>query len=317
MAAQTWAGALAFTSSATASLRDRFHEYKKHAQVRSAEARAARTARLLDLEQRQAEAQHRAAELEAARVAASIRLEELLKQRSPGLPVERPSEHLSSNESGQYEHGLWQSSTYAHTVPKQTVPKPSVPKYTVPKEDVIRKDSQAADSARWTPPPMPPQPSKPLRAALNATPIALWQRVNPPLRAVLTGAAAVSALFIMGIALGVFHSRAPLASPANHASNGATVQGADVTTAQSSGAAQSSAKSHPVTASLSAAPAEVKTQASAKPSPRQRQQLVAEQSESSIGDDVVIRHFSRPAPTQKPKQTGQQAGLKHFSDLDN
>jgi hypothetical protein len=45
--------------------------------------------------------------------------------------------------------------------------------------------------------------------------------------------------------------------------------------------------------------------------------LVAEQSEKQIGDDVVIRHYSRPIPTQKPKQSGQQAGLKHFSDLDN
>jgi hypothetical protein len=56
----------------------------------------------------------------------------------------------------------------------------------------------------------------------------------------------------------------------------------------------------------------------AKPSPRVRQaHLVAEQSEKQIGDDVVIRHYSRPVPTQKPKQSGQQAGLKKFSDLDN
>jgi hypothetical protein len=56
----------------------------------------------------------------------------------------------------------------------------------------------------------------------------------------------------------------------------------------------------------------------AKPSPRLGQtHLVADQSEKQIGDDVVIRHFSRPVPTQKPKQTGQQAGLKHFSDLEN
>jgi hypothetical protein len=31
----------------------------------------------------------------------------------------------------------------------------------------------------------------------------------------------------------------------------------------------------------------------------------------------VVRHFSRPVPTQKPKQAGQQAGLKQFSDLEN
>jgi hypothetical protein len=291
MAARTWAGVLAITSSTTASLGDHFREYKKRAQIRATEARAAHTARLLDLEQRRAEAHQRAMELEAARVAASARLEELLQQRSPGLPVERPSE------SGQYEHGLWQSSTYAHTVPK----------YPVPKEDVSRKvPPVVAASTRQTPP--APPIAKPARTAFKVTPVALWQKVNPPFRAVLTGGAAVSALFIMGIALAIFHSHAPLASPANHDSNGGT--------AQLSAPAQTSAKPQPVTASQPATQAT--TQSPAKPSPRQRsQQLVAEQSESNIGDDVVIRHFSRPVPTQKPKQSGQQAGLKHFSDLDN
>jgi hypothetical protein len=299
MAARTWAGVLAITSSTSASLGDHFREYKKRAQIRATEARAAHTARLLDLEQRRAEAHERAMELEAARVAASARLEELLQQRSPGLPVERiPSEP---------EHGLWQPSTYTHTVPKQTVPTPTVSKYTVPKEDVSRKvPPVAAASTRQTPP--APPVAKPARTALKVTPIALWQKVNPPLRAVLTGGAAVSALFVMGIALGIFHSRAPLASPANHDSNGVTVQ--------SSAPAPALAKPQPVPASQPATQATM--QSPDKPSPRQRsQQLVAEQSESNIGDDVVIRHFSRPLPTQKPKQSGQQAGLKHFSDLDN
>ena len=305
MAARTWAGVLAITSSTTASLGDHFREYKKRAQIRATEARAAHTARLLDLEQRRAEAHQRATELEAARVAASARLEELLQQRSPGLPVER-AEHLSG-ESGQYEHGLWQSSTYAHTVPKPTVPKPTIPKYTVPKEDISGKVPPVVAASTRQTPPAPPL-AKPAQTAFKVTPVALWQKVNPPFRAVLTGGAAVSALFIMGIALAIFHSHAPLASPANHDSNGGT--------AQSSAPAQTSAKPQPVTASQPATQATM--QSPAKPSPRQRsQQLVAEQSESNIGDDVVIRHFSRPVPTQKPKQSGQQAGLKHFSDLDN
>jgi hypothetical protein len=307
MAARTWAGVLAITSSTGASLGDHFREYKKRAQIRATEARAAHTARLLDLEQRRAEAHQRAMELEAARVAASARLEELLQQRSPGLPVER-AEH-SSGEPSQPEHGVWQPSTYAHTVPK-----PTIPKYTGPKEDISRKiPPVVAASTRQTLP--APPVAKPARTALKVTPIALWQKVNPPLRAVLTGGAAVSALFVMGIALGIFHSRAPLASPANHDSTGVTAQDGSVTL-QSSAPAQPSAKPQPATASQPTAQATM--QAPAKPSPRQRsQQLVAEQSESNIGDDVVIRHFSRPMPTQKPKQSGQQAGLKHFSDLDN
>jgi hypothetical protein len=146
------------------------------------------------------------------------------------------------------------------------------------------------------------------------------------LRPILTGAAAVTALFIVGIALGLFHSSPPpMASTTTHPANGVTVQ----TGVQNGVTVQAgSAKSQP--AQPAAATAEPKPQpgqpaqqtqsagTAAKPSPAMRQtRLVAEQSEKQIGDDVVIRHYSRPVPTQKPKQSGQQAGLKHFSDLEN
>ena len=299
IAARTWAGALALTSSTAASVRDHFQEYKKRAQVRSAEARAAHTARLLDLEQRRAEAQQRAAELEAARIAASVRLMELLQQRKPGLHESQSDQRFQ--EQSQPEHGLWQpeQSTYAHSLPK--LPRP--------KENYRREAPPAAASVR------PPAPAPRLdRDAIHATPIALWRKINPPLRAVLTGAAAVSALFVMGIALGLFHSGAPLASPANHASSSVPAQAASATLPASTGrTTQAIAKPQPGTGSQPVA------QVAAKPSPRTQrtQELVAQQAETSIGDDVVIRRFKIPVPTQKPKQSGQQAGLKHFSDLDN
>ena len=301
IAAKTWAGAQALASSTADSVRDHFREYKKRAQVRSAEQRAAHAARLLDLEQRRAEAQQRASELEAARVAASVRLNELLQQRAPGLPEQRLQDQ---REQDQREHGLWQPSTYAHTVTR---------------EDRSR-EVPAAASYRPTPPAPPVKKSaQSAQAAAKNTPAALWSRVNPPLRAVLTGAAAVSALFIMGIALGIFHSRAPLASPSNHAS-GSVIEKSGAAPVQTGETARAAlAKPEPGTSSQSAAPAEAKTQSPAKPSPRVQRaaQLAAQQAETNIGDDVVIRHFSRPVPTAKPKQTGQQAGLKHFSDLDN
>jgi hypothetical protein len=151
----------------------------------------------------------------------------------------------------------------------------------------------------------------------------LWRSIHPPLRPILTGAAAVTALFIMGIALGVFHSsRPPLASTATHPSNGVTLQ----TGAQTGGVTVQAGPVKQQAAQPAVAP-QAKPQPGqpaqsagtvAKPSPRVRQtHLVAEQSEKQIGDDVVIRHYSRPVPTQKPKQTGQQAGLKHFSDMEN
>jgi hypothetical protein len=290
IAARTWAGALALTSSTAASVRDHFHEYKKRAQVRSAEARAAHAARLLDLEQRRAEAQQRAAELEAAREEAAARLMELVRQRDPGL-----------HEEIRHEAGVPAQSTHA--------------------EDRSRQVQPLAASAR------PPAFFKPARAAVPA-PINPWRRINPPLRAVLTGAAAVSALFIMGIALGLFHSRTPLANPANHAntqSGGVTVQtgGVTVQTAPAKPqpgkpAAGAQAQAKPAQPNAGA-PAQAAAHTPGKPSPRiqQAQHMVAQQSEKTIGDDVVIRHFSRPVPTEKPKQTGQQAGLKHFSDLEN
>lgn len=324
VAAQAWVSALALASSTTASVRDHFEEYKKRAQVRSAEARAQHAARLLDLEQRRAEAQQRASELEAAREAAAAKLMELVRQRDPGLPKESlpkeglPKESLPNEglpeeafslESLQQQHPWRDATAVERRVPAQRLPSQSVYERMPDKED-RRREARVEEPAR--------------NQARSANPIALWRTMNPQLRPVLAGAAAVTALFIMGIALGLFHSRAPLANPANHASNGVTVQTGGVTVqaggarpqpAQPAAIPQTQAKPQPGHGAN--APAQAATTVT-KPSPRVHQaHLVAQQSEQEIGDDVVIRHFSRPVPTQKPKQTGQQAGLKQFSDLDN
>jgi hypothetical protein len=300
VAAQTWAGALALAASTKASVRDHFQEYRKRAQVRSAEARAEHAARLLDLEQRRTEAHQRAAELELAREQAAARLMELVREREPGLPPERVREQMS----------------FEPVVPKQSQPSPSF--YMPPMQERWRAVPPVAASKR--------EPAvSPARAAITATPMELWRSINPPWRAVLTGAAVVTAVFIISIAvtLGVFHSsRPPLASTTTHPSNGVTLQtgGPSGVTLQTGTPKQQAAAPQ---AKPQPGQSESATQAQAggtvaKPSPRVRQaQLVAEQSEKQIGDDVVIRHYSRPMPTEKPKQAGQQAGLKHFSDLEN
>jgi hypothetical protein len=302
IAAQSWAGALALAASTKASVRDHFEEYRKRAQVRSAEARAEHAARLLDLEQRRAEAHQRAAELELAREQAAARLMELVRQREPGLPPERVREQMPFE--------------------------PVVPARSEQAQSIYER-LHAQGRKREVPPVAVPKPEpdeKPVRSAMTATPLELWRGINPPLRAVLTGAAAVTALFIMGIALGLFHSsRPPLASTTTRPSSGVTVQtGAQnggVTLQAGPAKAQAAQPSADVTPAM---PQPVQTAVPAqaanvtKPSPRVRQtHLVAEQSEKQIGDDVVIRHYSRPLPTQKPKQAGQQAGLKHFSDMEN
>jgi hypothetical protein len=298
VAAQTWAGALALAASTRASVRDHFEEYRKRAQVRSAEARAEHAARLLDLEQRRAEAHQRAAELELAREQAAARLMELVRQREPGLPPERLREQMP----------------FEPVVPKQSQPSQSF--YAQPPEQERRRAVPPVAASR-------PEPAvRSARAAITATPMELWRSIHPPLRPILTGAAAVTALFIMGIALGLFHSsRPPLASTTSHPSNGVTLQ----TGSQTGGVTVQTGSPKQPTAVPEAKPQPGQpaqsTQAAGtvtKPSPRVRQtHLVAEQSEKQVGDDVVIRHYSRPVPTQKPKQAGQQAGLKHFSDLEN
>lgn len=297
VAAQTWAGAMALAASTKASVRDHFEEYRKRAQVRSAEARAEHAARLLDLEQRRAEAHQRAAELELAREQAAARLMELVRQREPGLPPERVREQMP----------------FEPVAPAQNQPSPSY--YQRPPLQDRRREAPPVAALRTEP------TVSSARAAITATPMQLWRSIHPPLRPILTGAAAVSALFIMGIFLGLFHSsRPPLASTTTHPSNGVTVQtGAPSGVTVQAGTPKQQA-AQPSAASAQAKP-QPQTQSAAtvtKPSPRVRQShLVAEQSEKQIGDDVVIRHFSRPVPTQKPKQSGQQAGLKHFSDLEN
>lgn len=296
IAAQTWAGAVALTSSTAASVRNHLEEYKKRAQVRSAEAHAAHAARLLDLEQRRAEAQQRATELETAREVAAARLLELVRQRDPGL----------------YEERLHEQSLREQTLYTQAPQEQSIYEQSVREREEDSRDYQHVSSA--------PEPSalKPGRAAVLWLTSKPWRRINPPLRAVLTGAAAVTALFIVGIAMGVFHSRTPLASTANHASNGVTVNGGGVSV-KTGGVTLQPAPAKPQAQPDAATPTQAKTNTPAKPSPRvqQAQHLVSQQAESAIGDDVVIRHFTRPVPTQKPKQAGQQAGLKHFSDLEN
>jgi hypothetical protein len=301
VAAQTWAGAVALAASTKASVRDHFEEYRKRAQVRSAEARAEHAARLLDLEQRRAEAHQRAAELELAREQAAARLMELVRQREPGLPPERVRESMP----------------FEPAAPAQ--PSPSY--YQRPPAQERRREAPPVAASRREP------AVKSARAAITATPIQLWRSIHPPLRPILTGAAAVTALFIVGIALGVFHSSPPpMASTSSHPSNGVTVQTGRQNggvTLQAGPAKTQAPQATPATAQPKPQPGQPAQQTqsagtAAKPSPAMRQtHLVADQSEKQIGDDVVIRHYSRPVPTQKPKQSGQQAGLKHFSDLEN
>jgi hypothetical protein len=246
---------------------------------------------MLDLEQRQAEAQERSKELGIAREAAAARLAELLRERDPGLR----------------EEGLRQEQL---------------------REEMLYEASKPASRSND----LQPQ-RKPLEVLRHASIAGLVKRtrqpMSPQLRAVLTGAAAVSVLFVIGIVLGVLQPHTPLASTTSRpasapaSSSGVTVQTGGVTVKAGTPATTSSgANTAPATKAQSApasAAASSQDSTPAKPSPRvaQTRRQLAEQGEQDIGDDVVIRHFNQPVPTQKPKQSGQSAGLKHFSDMEN
>lgn len=315
-AARALAGARVIAASTAASFRDHLQEYKKLAQVRSAEARAAREARLLDLEQRRTEAQQRAAELEIAREAAAARLVELVRQRDPGFLRE---ERL--HEERLHEEHLYEVPGPEEISPELGVRQESLRDANAREQRLHDADMRAIEAAPVGALPKP-SPLKSLRHAFIASLAKIRRPMTPQLRAVLTGAAAVSILFVIGMVLGAFYPRTPLASPGassshGNATKGVTVQGGGVTL-KTGGATTSTGPVKPAQPAASAAvrPA---PQVSNKPSPRvtTSRHLVAQQSEQSVGDDVVVRHYSRPVPTQKPKQAGQQAGLKRFSDMDN
>src|SRR5262249_16721290 len=149
-------------------------EFQMKAKIRSAEARAAREARMLDLEQRRAEAQKRASELEAAREAASARLLELVRQRDAGLHAADPP-----------EEGLPEKAFKVSPV------RPATP----------RPASRPSGNDTWW------------NAAMAVVAKKNLKTMNPQLRQVLTGAAAVSALFVVGIVLGSLYPRTPMATP--------------------------------------------------------------------------------------------------------
>jgi hypothetical protein len=299
--AKTVADARAIAASTVELFRERSQEYQMKAKIRSAEARAAHEARLLDLEQRRAEAQQRASELEAAREAAAARLLELVRQRDPGLQ--------SLNEQSVNEQSVREERLHEQSLREESVRQESF--LGEERKAVFRPAASSRPAAR------PSANETWWHSAMAVVAKKRRQPMSPQLRAVLTGAAAISALFVVGIVLGSLYPRTPLAKPSTQSSNGAQSGGVTAQTGGVTAKANGSSVTAP-SATTTQTPAVNQTLAQGKPSPRieQVRRIAAQQGEEELGDDVVIRHYQRPVPTEKPKQSGQQAGLKHFSDLD-
>ncbi len=135
--------------------------------------------------------------------------------------------------------------------------------------------------------------------------------LGPQAKAALAGAAAVCALFILGLALAGFEPKAAL--PDNMKQNyqsgvslpasGVTVQTGGVTLPQPSAKPAAARPVNNVHAPIK----------ETQPARHRARRVSARDDEDTIGNDVVVRHF----PThKKPTPSTQQAKLKRYSDLD-
>ncbi len=149
---------------------------------------------------------------------------------------------------------------------------------------------------------------------------------RPEVEAILMGVAAACAFVVLGLAVASFHVRPAISNsfkqPAS-STNGVTVQSGGVTVkagTPATPASQPVALAAPARTQAAQTPAPVRQRpesdvtvrhfsAATKPNPGRGG------SSKHAADDVVIRHFG-PQP-QPAAQAAPQAGLKHYSDLDN
>ncbi len=144
---------------------------------------------------------------------------------------------------------------------------------------------------------------------------------TPQMEAILTGVAAATALFAVGLALYSFHPRPALSSSIDQPYKGVTVKTGGATLAPSS-----TAPAQPVS---KPSPAEAQQRPTGKqPSPHRggaasdvtvrhfapSRRISRTTSDGVIADDVTIRHFGAQAKPPAAK-AAPQAGLKHISDM--
>ncbi|HEX7288227.1 MAG TPA: hypothetical protein VF532_18720 [Candidatus Angelobacter sp.] len=141
----------------------------------------------------------------------------------------------------------------------------------------------------------------------------LGRRSSPQVQAILTGVAAVTALFVLGMAIASFRPRPALSNSLDQPYKGVTVQTRDKTV-------------------TGAAPAPVKTKTAPRPSPAARSNpntgkqspahragddvTVKRMGTGASGSDVSVRHTG-PTQSKPAAKATPQGGMKHISDLDN
>ncbi len=152
------------------------------------------------------------------------------------------------------------------------------------------------------------------------TQLNLWlgRRRAPQVQAILTGVAAMAALFVLGLVLASFRPRPALSNSLDHPYEGVTVKGGGFTI-------RPSPTPHAVNTPRPS-PAVRNPEAIRKPTPARK---AAPGKRTNFGDDVTVQHFTRKssragdvtarqAQQVKPaSKSTPQAGIRHISDLDN
>jgi hypothetical protein len=135
------------------------------------------------------------------------------------------------------------------------------------------------------------------------------------LRGIFTGAAAASALFIVGMVLANVHQQSPLPASMTHTSIEQHVPfGAIIVQGTPAQSKVTVAQPKIVTPPPQPQPRESsQTTGHKKPHPYQRRAAARDSDNDVTVDDVTVRHFPA-APTRRPIQ--QQAKFKRYSDLD-
>lgn len=196
-------------------------------------------------------------------------------------------------------------------------------------QELLRERGEVADNAQANPaaPVTPSAPATQIRRLARTGFLRtqmiklLGHRYSPQTEAIITGVAAVTALFAVGLVVASFHPRAALSSSLDQpapATSGATVQTGGVTLKPV--AAQPPATVRPTAAPIPVPP---------KASPIHRAQAGGE---TSFGRDVTVRNL-RPKQAANSKDVTvrrvhahakpaavklqPQDGIKHISDLDN
>jgi hypothetical protein len=156
--------------------------------------------------------------------------------------------------------------------------------------DVGRQWPSAEDAASAIEP-----PASPWQVKIRRVHSRKWE-------AVFAGLLSASALFVIGLAVAAFHSR-----PDSSADRGATVQ--------TGGVALQGAQPKPSSATRPSPSLRKATRGTAKSaSPTRPQRRAPQRVHELVAHDVVVRHFAAPATRA---QNAQQAGVKHYSDMED